>query len=106
MKQQVIVCAANKITFADGSEQILLGARHWDQMMHNHWQSLDPNLGLLNRKVSEVQGFIDQCGVFFTREDAWAVAENAGQIKYRVGSDEYTDKNGEQRFRLFSENLY
>jgi hypothetical protein len=43
------------------------------------------------------QGFIDQFGVFMTREEAYEVAKAAGQIKYRCGGDEG---------RLFSENLY
>lgn len=44
------------------------------------------------------QGFIDQWGTFMTREQAWRVAEVAGQILYRVGGD----YNG----TLYSENLY
>ena len=43
------------------------------------------------------QGFVDQRGMFMTREEAWAVAEAAGQIVRRCGGD------GE---KLFSENLY
>jgi hypothetical protein len=42
------------------------------------------------------QGFIDQRGKFWTREEAWVIAETNGQIKYRV-SIEGT---------LYSENLY
>jgi hypothetical protein len=47
-------------------------------------------------KLAE-QGFVDQIGTFMTREEAWIVAENAGQILYRVGGD---------GTKLFSENLY
>ena len=43
------------------------------------------------------QGFVDQCGTFMTREEAWPVAEAAGQIVRRVGGDGN---------RLYSENLY
>lgn len=42
------------------------------------------------------QGFVDQFGVFLNREDAWVVAEQAGQILRRVATP------GE----LYSENLY
>jgi hypothetical protein len=45
----------------------------------------------------EAQGFIDQQCVFLTRERAWKVAEEAGQIIKRVDGD------GE---KLFSENIY
>jgi hypothetical protein len=43
------------------------------------------------------QGFIDQLGVFLTRQEAFAIASERGQIKRRVGGDEG---------KLFSENLY
>jgi hypothetical protein len=46
---------------------------------------------------TEEQGFIDQFGVFMTREEAYVVAKAAGQIKYRCGGDDGV---------LFSENLY
>lgn len=43
------------------------------------------------------QGFIDQHGNFYSREEAWKIAQANGQIIRRVGGDEG---------RLFSENLY
>ena len=43
------------------------------------------------------QGFVDQFGVFLTREEAWDVASKAGQIVRRVGGDGGC---------LYSENLY
>ena len=43
------------------------------------------------------QGFVDQFGNFLTRQEAWIVAERAGQIKNRCGGD---------GVKLFSENLY
>jgi hypothetical protein len=43
------------------------------------------------------QGFVDQKGRFLTREQARAIAERRGQIRYRCGGDEK---------KLFSDNLY
>jgi hypothetical protein len=50
--------------------------------------------------AKDAQGFIDQFGVYMTRQEAWKVAEAAGQILYRCGGD--TIDGG----YLFSENLY
>lgn len=85
--QRRVVCAANK--FPDG--QVLLGARHWDDHMCHQAKVR----GL--RGGTETQGFIDQYGKFMTREEAWIVANEAGQIIRRVGGDEGC---------LYSENLY
>ena len=81
-----VVCAANM--FHDGT--IILGVRHWDPFMCQQ----EDAYGL--RGVNEEQGFIDQWGVFMTREEAWLVAEAAGQITYR----------GNWGGVLYSENLY
>lgn len=81
-----IVCAANR-----NKETLLIGVRHWDAHMHKQ-------LKLLATKPRKwEQGFIDQQGVFLTREEAWVVATAAGQIIRRVGGDEGC---------LYSENLY
>lgn len=81
--KRVIVCAANR----DKNGTITLGIRHCDMFMHNTGRSM---------RDTE-QGFVDQFGKWLTREEAWLVALDAGQIKHRVGSD---------GSRLFSENLY
>lgn len=85
-----VVCAANR-----NGDLLILGARHFDMTMHRTIELL----GLDDRLSPSrwEQGFIDQHGVFLTREEAWVVAETAGQIIRRVGGD------GK---RLFSENLY
>ena len=84
--QRRVVCAANR--FPDGV--IILGARHWGPLMCEH-------ANLLGRRGgNEEQGFIDQWRVFMTREEAWLVAVDAGQIIRDVGC------SGE----LYSENLY
>jgi hypothetical protein len=88
-----VVAAANKYDCGF----IAVGARHWDERMRQqilfareHGRAED----------GEVQGFIDQRGQFLTRGEAWKVAEAAGQILFRGGSD--TMDGG----YLFSENLY
>ena len=79
-----VVCAAMK----DGNGKIICGPRHWDKIMHQQFSGIAREWE---------QGFVDQRGEFLTREDAWKIAEAAGQIIRRVGGD-----GG----RLFSENLY
>lgn len=82
-----IVCAA--VLYDDGT--MLVGPRHFDAVMIAQSERLLPD-------AKEVeQGFIDQSGTFFDREDSRRIAENAGQIINRCGGDET---------RLFSENLY
>jgi hypothetical protein len=90
-----IVCAANK----DISGMIVLGVRHFDEHMLKVLKLAKlPRFSLIGVQ----QGFIDQRGVFLSREEAWLVAEAAGQIIRRVGGDMSADGVG----KLFSENLY
>lgn len=88
--KQRIVCAA--IKFPDGT--IILGARHWDPPMRKTYNALG-----MSRDTSglEQQGFVDQYQNFLTREEAWIIAYNAGQIVRRCGGDDGC---------LYSENLY
>lgn len=94
-----IVCAAMR--FPDGT--IVVGPRHWDQTM----RATADRLGLIEKRRSglevvgsEEQGFIDQHGKFFTRQEAWKIAEANRQIYRRCGGD---DAHGGT---LYSENLY
>ena len=93
MKQRRVVCAA--VLYADN--RLILGPRHFDPTMHAQWDAIiyANYAGLIDE-----QGFIDQHGVFMNRQEAWKVAEAAGQILYRCGGDTY---NGGT---LYSENLY
>jgi len=75
-----VVCAALR-----RRDTIICGPRHWDSICRG------------TSKDGWEQGFVDQNGVFLTREEAWMVALTAGQILRRCGGDEG---------RLFSENLY
>jgi hypothetical protein len=85
-KPRVVVCAA----LLNNDDEIICSPRHFDSTAraafnwNDHWWNAE-------------QGFVDQFGVFMSREEAWKVAEAAGQIKYRCGGD------GKE---LFSENLY
>lgn len=89
VKERLIVCAAvrSKVT-----GKIFLGVRHNDGFMSG-----------LMRLSSQTQegrwesGFIDQKGMFLTRQEAWAVAKAAGQIRNPSFGDDGT---------LYSEHLY
>lgn len=97
MHNSRIICAANKLRLENGSIIVIAGARHWDKGMH---QVADALFHGLERELE--QGFIDQFNNFYTREEAWIIAETNGQIIRRVGGDTKLDGTG----RLFSENLY
>lgn len=90
-KQRRIVCAANRY----GEHFMFIGVRHFCPIMRKNMGKA--NLPWLREKFGEEQGFIDQYGVFMSREEAYEVAKAAGQIIYRCGGDEG---------KLFSENLY
>jgi hypothetical protein len=97
MHNSRIICAANKLQLEDGSIVVVAGARHWDMGMHKIVGCMHCEL---ERELE--QGFIDQFNNFYTREEAWVIAETNGQIIRRVGGDMSLDGKG----RLFSENLY
>lgn len=88
-----IVCAANRSTVTG---EIILGIRHCDTFM-NHQRNQLPNKG---RNADWEQGFVTNKYEFVTRQEAWKIAEAAGQIYRRCGGDE---ANGGT---LYSENLY
>ncbi len=85
-----IVCAANRARFTG---EVVIGIRHYDAFMRKQMASCEA----FNQGDPVDQGFIDQHGVFLTREEAFIVATEAMQIIRRVGGDEG---------KLFSENLY
>ena len=101
-----ITCAANY----HSGYGLLVSARHWDEQMHAQYDAAkeghdakrhaDPALDAYPEGHLFAQGFIDKFGKFQTREQAWVIAEAAGQIIRRVGGDHI---NGG---RLYSENLY
>lgn len=83
-----IVCAA--IHLVGGL--VIPSARHFDMTMRLVIASIGAGTPQGSR-----QGFIDQHGQFYTREEAWPIALANDQIRRRVGGDEG---------RLYSENLY
>lgn len=83
-----VVCAAIRNT----NSEVICGPRHFDHTMRK--QIAASGAHAWDRAE---QGFVDQRGDWLTREEAWVIAEAAGQIIRRVGGD---------GVRLFSENLY
>lgn len=86
-----IVCAA--VRYSDGF--IVCAPRHFDPLMHE----LIPERYKRDHSRAE-QGFIDQRRHFYTRTQAWKIAEANGQIARRCGGD------AADCGTLFSENLY
>ena len=95
--QRRVVCAALRNPKGD----LVLGARHYDGLMRKTLNSLPWGQQIDWKSPFDPplieQGFIDQRGVFMTREEALEVALAAGQRICRCGGDDN---------ELFSENLY
>lgn len=98
-----IVCAANR----NEAGKIILGVRHFDMLMAAQIKEYFEELSKRGENVTDPkysfqaqQGFIDNRGNYVSREKAWKIAQEAGQIIRRVGGD---TRNGGT---LFSENLY
>lgn len=74
-----VVCAAIRNAAGD----VLLGIRHYSADMHDqiHARRFTDGDAFLHRH-DEDQGFVDQHGVFMSREEAYTVALAAGQILY------------------------
>ena len=85
-----IVCAALK---SKVSGRVICGARHFDKTMLSQITHSGGRIEWTNAE----QGFIDQFSVFVSRQEAWKIAEAAGQILRRCGGDGKS---------LYSENLY
>jgi hypothetical protein len=85
--QRVVVCAAIR----NKKGQVACGARHYDSVMRqvfirkpNWFERVILRKTFIRHKdwYSCDQGFIDQWCIFMDRQEAWKVAEAAGQIKY------------------------
>lgn len=88
-----IVCAA--VRLKDG--HIVSSVRHFDMLMHDQFAKLESTYTKAD-KMSAEQGFLDNHGEFRTREQAYYIARNAGQIRYKTGNPNSSE--------LFSEDLY
>lgn len=96
-----IVCAACLVVRSGDQEQVLLvGPRHWDQIMHTQATLMGLTRFGVRNFVHEEQGFVDQWGTFFDRREALAIASRAGQLDGRVKS------GNPDSDELFSEDLY
>lgn len=91
-----VVCAANLYKLRATDEIVIcVGIRHYCPLMR---QNLSHVKDLVDRQ-SEVQGFVDQFGVFMDRREALIVAQNAGQLGVVRPKTWPQDK-------LFSEDIY
>lgn len=87
-----LVCAAVRAE----NGQILTGIRHYSGDMLSHIMGNKSYEKFANRSGDD-QGFVDQYCRYYTRIEAWIIAEYNGQIIRRI-----PDRDG----ILFSENLY
>lgn len=90
-----VVCAAIR-----SPAGVLLGIRHYSADMHRQIAARADGEQFKHR-LDEDQGFVDQHGVFMSREEAYQVALAAGQIvrPYACG-------HGLNGPKLYSEGLY
>lgn len=95
-----IVCAANKCLDAEGNEHVVIGARHYCPTMNKNYDALEALVGKVKSNIYE-QGFIDQFGTWYNREDAWVIAKANDQIVWLCGGQRLEDDCD-----LYSENLY
>lgn len=72
--QRVVSMAA---CIVDG--HLIVGNRHFCPIMRMTIDNL--NIDCKAHSVATDQGFVDQWGVWMSREEAWGVAKAAGQIK-------------------------
>lgn len=93
--KRLVVCAAN----IHGGV-IVLGARHFDTVMHDQIRQLEEGLAPTCNSFWE-QGFIDNKGKFMDRAEAYKVALAAGQINLHRHKS-----GGAGNQLLYSEDLY
>lgn len=91
-----VVCAAIK---ADNGD-VLIGIRHYSSDMHEQINKRSDGSEFHHRQGIN-QGFVDQHGIFMTREEAYLVAFSAGQIIRPAACIE-----GFNGPKLYSEGLY
>lgn len=96
MTERRIVCAA--IRAADG--EVLLGIRHYSRDMHRQIDQRHDGVKFTHRHDPD-QGFVDQHGVYLTREEAYPIALANGQIARPDACGQ-----GLEGPKLYSEGLY
>ena len=101
-----IVCAAIKI-----KDLIICGPRHGDCINTAIAVGVYPNGEDQTEEESKViLGFVDQEQEFYTREEAWVIADKMGEIRRPTGWEADFSKTrppnvGDKKL-LFSENLF
>jgi len=95
-KVRRVVCAA--IRGLHGN--LMLGIRHYSMDMHTQL-AVRSDRDSLQHRLDPDQGFVDQYGVYMTREEAYEVAQAAGQIIYPEACG-----GGLDGPKLYSEGLY
>lgn len=96
MMQRRVVCAA--IRAADG--EVLVGIRHYSPDMRRQIEQRRDGAKFKHRH-DEDQGFVDQHGVFMSREEAFKLANKNTQIINPDGLG-----HGLDGWKLYSEGLY
>lgn len=89
---RVIVCAA--IMYKNG--KILVGPRHNDRLMSQQFK----NFKLIEDDGIGKEGFLDQMGVFYDREQAYEIALKNNQIKHSYEAAHVLEGH------LYTEHLY
>ena len=96
LKEKRIVCAAIRAS----DEELLLGIRHYSPDMITQINNRIDGHKFKHRHDPD-QGFIDQHGNYLTREEAYVIAKNNGQLLYPEACG-----NGLNGKKLYSEGLY
>lgn len=88
-----IVSAANLTITETGERILVVGPRHYDNVMREQYMRLPKDIAKLNNTV---QGFVDNVGEFHNRTEA---------LKIAIASKQLIGKHG-NGYELFSEDLY
>ena len=98
----VIVSAAMLLENGD----IVVGIRHFSRDMR---EIMSKAYGEGYHLLVKTQGFVDQYGKFYDRQEAWKIADKMGQIRRTTGWESLSNPrpaNVGDEGMLFSENLY
>lgn len=94
----MIVCAAVQWTNPYTGLELTIGCiRHADGLAQ---LEVVREIGQVIDKIDVEQGFLDHDGKFYSREEAYTIAKNCGQLSATT----LANKHGSQE--LFSEDLY
>lgn len=85
-----IVTAANLTQSPDLGDVMVVGVRHFDKVMYEHYKRLPEGFSKVNKTV---QGFVDNFGNFHDRETSLKIAISMGQLiaKHERGNELYSE---------------